>query len=38
MAEHTMGSAEAIEMLEAIITRLHEDTFRHPSRCRHEAH
>ena len=25
MAEHTMGSAEAIEMLEAIITRLHED-------------
>jgi len=25
VAEHTMGSAEAIEMFEAIITHLHED-------------
>ena len=30
MAEHTMGSAETIEMFEAIIMHMHEDTSPRP--------
>ena len=33
MAEHTMGSAEAIEMFEAIITACTRTTSQRPTRC-----